>query len=58
MKTRQEMIYDFMVALSSNGRVYKEWLDWGIEPPLAESYGDHVLGLAEELADNYLKEQK
>jgi hypothetical protein len=55
MKTRQEMIYDFMIALSSNARVYKEWLDWGIEPPLAESYGDHVQILAVEMTDNYLR---
>jgi hypothetical protein len=55
MKTRQEMIYDFMVALSSNATVYKEWLEWDLDIPLSESYGDHVQGLAEEMADNYLR---
>ena len=55
MKTRQEMVYDFMVALASNPSVHREWLDWDEETPLAESYGDHVQGLATEMADNYLR---
>ena len=55
MKTKQEMVYDFMVALASNPSVHREWLDWDEETPLAKSYGDHVHGLATEMADNYLR---
>jgi|LakMenEpi03Aug12_release.lakeMendotaPanAssembly.Ray.scaffolds.fasta_scaffold860584_3 hypothetical protein len=55
MKTRQEMVYDFMVALASNASVHQEWEEWDHETPLAESYGDHVHGLAAEMADNYLR---
>jgi hypothetical protein len=54
MKTRQEMIYDFMVALSANGEVYKDWEE------NIETFGDfseNIQMLAEELADKYLKEQ-
>jgi hypothetical protein len=53
MKTRQEMIYDFMVALSANGGVYKDWEE------NIEAFGDfseNIQMLAEELADKYLKE--
>ena len=54
MKTRQEMIYDFMLALSANGGVYKDWEE------NIETFGDfseNIQTLAEELADKYLKEQ-
>ena len=54
MKTRQEMIYDFMVALSANGGVYKDWEE------NIETFGDfseNIKMFAEELADQYLKEQ-
>ena len=55
MKTRQEMIYDFMLALSANGGVYKDWEE------NIETFGDfseNIQTLAEELADKYLKEQE
>jgi hypothetical protein len=55
MKTRQEMIYDFMVALSANPSVHQQWEEWDCETPLANSYGDHVQILAAEMADNYLR---
>ena len=53
MKTRQEMIYDFMVALSANGGVYKDWEE-NIET--FGDFSDNIKTLAEELADEYLKE--
>ena len=51
MKTRTEMIYEFMVALSSNARVYEQWdrLD------ALGSFATHIRGLAEEMADEYLR---
>lgn len=52
MKTRQEMIYDFMVALSSNAEIFKAWDD---EVVVLGSYSNHIKGLAEELADKYLE---
>ena len=55
MKTRQEMIYDFMVALAANASVHQQWEEWDSEIPLAESFGDHVQALAAEMADNYLR---
>jgi hypothetical protein len=55
MKTRQEMIYDFMVALASNPSVHQQWEEWDLEVPLANSFGDHVQTLATEMADNYLR---
>ena len=54
MKTRQEMIYDFMLALSANGGVYKDWEE-NIE--VFGDFSENIKTLAEELADNYLKEQ-
>jgi len=53
MKTRQEMVYDFMVALSANGGVYKDWEE-NIET--FGNFSDNIKTLAEELADEYLKE--
>jgi hypothetical protein len=54
MKTRQEMVYDFMVALSSNASVFDDWNNF--DPNMLGSYGNHVMGLAEEMADKYLSE--
>jgi len=54
MKTRQEMIYDFMVALSSNGEIYDDWNSIGIDVPMG-SYSEHLLALAKELADQMLE---
>ena len=54
MKTQKEMIYDFMLALSANGGVYKDWEE-NIET--FGNFSDTIQMLAEELVDNYLKEQ-
>ena len=51
MKTRQEMIYDFMVALSGNAEVFK---DWDNDAVRLGSYSEHIKALAEELADRYI----
>jgi len=53
--TKQEMVYEFMIALASNSSTHRDWLEWDMEVPLADSYGDHVHALASEMADNYLK---
>ena len=53
MKTRQEMVYDFMVSLSTNPVIFDNWAECDYE---LGSYGDHVKALAEEMADTYLKE--
>lgn len=52
MKTRQELTYDFMLALSGNSEVYKDWIE------MSEKLGpfaDHIYGLAGELTDEYLR---
>jgi hypothetical protein len=51
MKTRQEMIYDFMVALAANAEFYKEWH----EDSSDDGYGENVYAFAQELADEYLR---
>jgi hypothetical protein len=53
MKTRQEMIYDFMQALCCNGAIFKDWNNCDF--PIG-SYGEHIMALAEEMADKYLSE--
>lgn len=53
MKTRQEMIYDFMVALASNAEFYKVW-DTEL-PESVGSFGTHTYAFASELANNYLE---
>jgi hypothetical protein len=52
MKTRQEIVYDFMIALSSNASVFDDWNNF--DPKVLGSYSDHVMGLAEEMANQYL----
>ena len=52
MKTRQEIIYDFMVSLSTNPAVFVDWQECDFE---LGGYGEHVRGLAEELTDKYLE---
>jgi hypothetical protein len=52
MKTRQEMIYDFMVSLSSNSAIFK---DWESSIDVVGGYGEHLQALAAEMADNYLR---
>ena len=54
MKTRQEMIYDFMISLSSNASIFDDWNNFNEGFELG-SYGEHIQALAEELANNILK---
>jgi len=54
MKTRQEMIYDFMVALASNGKFFDAWNKTDIDIDSTD-YGDLVMEYAQELADKMLK---
>jgi len=51
MKTRQEATYDFMLALSANPAIFKDWVDSGYE---LGGYGEHLASLAEELTVEYL----
>jgi hypothetical protein len=46
------MIYDFMLALSTNANVFNDWANSDYE---LGSYAEHVEYLAEELADKYLE---
>jgi len=54
MKTRQEMIYDFMVALAGNSNTY-DLIHSDMEdiPDLEAS--EAIYGIAASLADEYLK---
>jgi hypothetical protein len=54
MKTRQEMIYDFMIALTSNASVFDDWNNF--DPNVLGSYSNHIKAIAEEMADKYLSE--
>jgi len=55
MKTRQEMIYEFMVALASNSNYFtQENLDANIEDPV-EWIVDEIAQTACVLADKYLE---
>jgi hypothetical protein len=54
MKTRQEMVYDFMISMSANGGFFNEWT--GDET--LRNMGPfcfHVKKVAELLADEYLR---
>jgi hypothetical protein len=51
MITRQDMIYDFMIALSSNSGVYNEWLTMN---DFVGGFGEHTKAMAEEMANQYL----
>lgn len=53
MKTRQEMIYDFMMALASNAEFYRVW-DTDLGDSVG-SFGTHTYAFAEELANKYLE---
>ena len=53
MKTRQEMIYDFMVALASNAEFYRVW-DTDLSDAVG-SFGVHTHAFAEELANKFLE---
>ena len=56
MKTRQEMIYDFMLALASNGAIFDCWNDVDVEYEMG-GYGEHLQALASELTDQVLGSQ-
>ena len=51
MKTRQEMIYDFMQTLCANGAIFEDWESSDI---MLGAYSEHIKALAEEMADRYL----
>ena len=51
MKTRDEMIYDFMVSLTSNSAIFD---DWDAASEILGSYGDHIKAIAEEMANKVL----
>ena len=58
MKTRQEMVYDFMLAIASNGSLWKSWADDKEDMTIDElrcDYDDCVIEYAEALADRYLR---
>jgi hypothetical protein len=48
MKTRQEMVYDFMLALASSGNS----ASWD---PTKKTWGEHIKHNAEHLVDTYLE---
>jgi len=54
MKTRQEMIYDFMVALASNGGLYSTWNKVGMEIDPVD-FSEYVMEYAKDLADEMIK---
>ena len=51
--TKQEMVYEFMISLSSNPSIFDDWNNGDFE---LGGYGDHVKALAEELTNNYLED--
>jgi hypothetical protein len=54
MKTRQEMIYDFMLALASNAEFFNAWNTTEIDND-SITYGHVVMDYAKQLADQMLK---
>jgi phage-related minor tail protein len=57
MKTRQEMIYDFMVALASNcDAIAKSVKEYNEENDATWTVAEEIALIATELADRYLKE--
>lgn len=60
MKTRQEMVYDFMLALAptvyEEGRISDQYAEeMGIEPIYIEEAIEQMHELAGKFADQYLK---
>jgi len=53
MKTRQEMVYDFMVALASSSDIYREY-ERCAEASAIE-FSEYIRKTAEEFADEYLR---
>ena len=54
MKTRQEMIYDFMLTLSANPNMIPDPRKFQVDPQTAKEVFDHVYDAASKLADTYL----
>jgi len=52
MKTRQEMIYDFMLSLTSNSAIHADWL---AHDPDAYDYSEFTYDRAKDLANKYLE---
>jgi hypothetical protein len=55
MKTRTEMIYDFMLALSANPNMIPDPLEYQCSPEESEDIYQGVLGMAARLTDTYLE---
>ena len=55
MKTRTEMIYDFMVALAANPNMIPDPRSYQVDKHEAEEVFDFVYQGAAELADKYLE---
>ena len=56
MKTRQEMIYDFMIALASNPAYFAEMIKELDVQNKGQIVALYTLHQAENMADMYLKE--
>tara|TARA_R110000868_G_scaffold131405_1_gene341441 strand:- start:123 stop:296 length:174 start_codon:yes stop_codon:yes gene_type:complete len=54
MKTREEMVYDFMISMSSNGGFFNEWTG-DVTLRNMGPFCFHVKKVAELLADEYLR---
>ena len=54
MKTRQEMVYDFMVALASSSDMYREFMRYAEEGGAVE-FSEYIRQTAEDFADEYLR---
>ena len=52
MKTKDEMIYDFMLALASNSAIHADWL---AHDPDAYVYSEFTYDHAKDLANKYLE---
>jgi hypothetical protein len=55
MKTRQEMIYDFMLALAPNAAVWEQVILEMEEEVSAEDVAETILAFATALTDAYLE---
>ena len=55
MKTRTEMIYDFILALSANPNMMPDPLEYQCSPEESEDIYQGVLSIAARLVDTYLE---
>ena len=56
MKTRHEMIYDFMLSLASNyDGIAKQVQQYNYENECSQKVTDEIFMIAEELSDKYLE---